>query len=187
MEKITLLLVALEQELPIDLVPKGMQVVYTGVGKINAAHATTRAILEIKPYSIINFGTAGAVSNLGHGLYKIKDVSQRDIVTTPLAVRGITPFDFSPNKFTSSSGDLNCATGDSFVTSYDPWFDENNIQLVDMELFAIAKVCHKFGLPWLSAKYVTDSANEQAALDWNKNLDNAAKAFISRCAEFYVE
>jgi adenosylhomocysteine nucleosidase len=184
-EKITLLLVALEQELPIDLVPKGMQVVYTGVGKINASHATTRAILEVKPYSIVNFGTAGAVGNLDYGLYKIRDVVQRDIVTLPLAVRGVTPFDISPNIYTSSGGDLNCATGDSFVTSYDSWFDENNIQLVDMELFAIAKVCHKFGLPWLSAKYVTDSANEQAAIDWNKNLENAAKAFISRSSEFF--
>jgi adenosylhomocysteine nucleosidase len=184
-EKITLLLVALEQELPFDLVPKSMQVVYTGVGKINAAHTATRAILELKPNSIINFGTAGAVSNLDQGLYKIRDVVQRDIVTLPLAVRGVTPFDISPNIYTSSGGDLNCATGDSFVTSYDPWFDENNIQLVDMELFAIAKVCHKFGVPWLSAKYVTDSANEQAALDWNKNLGNAAKAFVSRSSEFF--
>jgi len=187
MAKIVLLLVALEQELPPRLVPQEMKVVYTGVGKINSAIAATRAICDLRPHAVINFGTAGAVRQLDHGIYKIKSVIQRDLIAAPLAERGVTPFDISPNSYSSTNGEMKCATGDSFVTTYDPWLHEMQIDLVDMELFAIAKACYKFDLPWLSAKYVTDSANEQAAKDWKQNLDKAAKAFIARSSEFYFD
>ena len=36
-----------------------------------------------------------------------------------------------------------CGTGDSFVTALDAWLTENAIDIVDMELFAIAHVCHR--------------------------------------------
>lgn len=183
MKNSILLLVALEQELPIQLVPHGMKVVYTGIGKINATYETTRAIYDLKPKLVINFGTAGAIGQIDHGIYEVQKVVQRDVITAPLAERGITPFDESPNEYTSGKGNLICATGDSFVTSDDPWFHEMKIDLVDMELFAIAKVCFKFSLPWISAKYVSDSANENAAVDWNENLKSAAKAFISKSGE----
>ena len=41
-----ILLVALESELPYKQAPKDYKVVYTGVGKVNAAFAATQAIAE---------------------------------------------------------------------------------------------------------------------------------------------
>ena len=44
--KYRILLVALEAELPYKLAPKNYNVVYTGVGKVNAAYEATKAIAE---------------------------------------------------------------------------------------------------------------------------------------------
>ena len=41
-----ILLVALEAELPYKQAPKDYKVIYTGVGKVNAAVATAQAIME---------------------------------------------------------------------------------------------------------------------------------------------
>ena len=52
----TLIVVALEDELPRELV-KDWRVVYTGIGKVNAVIETALAVEEDKPETILNFGT----------------------------------------------------------------------------------------------------------------------------------
>jgi Nucleoside phosphorylase len=89
----TLLVVALEDELPSQLVP-GWNVLYTGVGKVNAAIAATEAVLEAKPAHLINFGTAGALDPAIHGLSRVRHIVQRDMDVRPLGFElGHTPFD----------------------------------------------------------------------------------------------
>jgi hypothetical protein len=63
-----------------------------------------------------------------------------------------------------------CATGDSFVTSRDPWLVEQGVDLVDMELFAIAAACERAGVSWRSFKYITDDANEDSGDHWEANV-----------------
>ncbi len=70
-----------------------------------------------------------------------------------------------------------CGTGDSFVTAIDPWLVENNVGVVDMELFAIAAVCHHHNVPWRSFKYITDDANDDAADHWNSNVADGQDLF----------
>ena len=180
MAKIVLLLVALEQELPPRLVPQEMKVVYTGVGKINSAIAATRAICDLRPHAVINFGTAGAVRQLDHGIYKIKSVIQRDLIAAPLAERGVTPFDISPNSYSSTNGEMKCATGDSFVTTYDPWLHEMQIDLVDMELFAIAKVACAFNISWSAYKFISDEANANSVNDWQSQINLGQTQFLEK-------
>ena len=43
-------------------------------------------------------------------------------------------------------------------------------QLVDMEGYALAKVCKKLDVRLISVKYITDDANDTAHLDWEENL-----------------
>ena len=59
-----ILLVALEAELPYKQAPKDYKVIYTGVGKVNAAVATAQAIMEANSLGfhpvVLNYGTAGS-------------------------------------------------------------------------------------------------------------------------------
>jgi adenosylhomocysteine nucleosidase len=56
----TLLVVALEDELPADMV-SGWRIIYTGVGKINAAVALAAAVDKYQPLHVVNYGSAGAL------------------------------------------------------------------------------------------------------------------------------
>ena len=89
----TLIVVALEDELPTHLVA-GWNVLYTGVGKVNAAIAATEAVLETRPIHLINYGTAGALNRSITGLNRVNHIVQRDMDARPLGFElGHTPFD----------------------------------------------------------------------------------------------
>jgi len=46
-----------------------------------------------------------------------------------------------------------------------------------MEAYALAKVCYKEKIPFVSFKYITDGADEQAHEDWEKNLADGIVEF----------
>ena len=50
--------------------------------------------------------------------------------------------------------------------------------VVDMEAFALARVCRMFGSTFACAKYITDGADESAATDWQGNQHKAAEDFL---------
>jgi hypothetical protein len=50
-----------------------------------------------------------------------------------------------------------------------------------MKLFGIAKICHKFQIPWQAAKYVTHAIDHNAASDWSTNTANV---FLQNVDEF---
>ena len=172
-----LILTALASELNASTLPDGVHVIYTGIGKINAAAATTAAILQHRPQLIINFGTVGQINPQVHGLQEIAHVIQRDMLTMPLAPRGVTPLSDEPDSYASGHGTARCGTGDSFVTSSDPWLVEQGVDVVDMELFAIAHCCHRYGVAWRAFKYITDAADDNAADHWNENVHRGADLF----------
>src|SRR4051812_48314684 len=86
-----IILTALPHELAAADAPDGVEVIYCGVGKVNAALHATRVILERKPSLVINFGTAGKIDPRHDGLLEISSVLQRDMLAMPLAARGVTP------------------------------------------------------------------------------------------------
>ncbi len=173
-----LLLVALENELQAITIPKKIKVAYTGIGKINAATATQDAIVQYQPSLIINFGTAGGINPKLSGLVTIQRVIQRDMNAQPLAPRGITPFCPKPTEYVSQSGKHTCGTGDSFVTSRDPWLIEQKIDVVDMELFAIAALAHQHQIPWRSYKFISDAADDQAGEQWHQKINHGEELFL---------
>jgi adenosylhomocysteine nucleosidase len=158
-----LVLTAIDDELDKARAPGGVEVIYSGVGKVNAASAATLALLALRPSLVINYGTAGKISEKLRGLVEVAHVVQRDMMAMPLAPRGRTPFSPDLDRLASGYGDVTCGTGDSFVTSSDPWLNENNIDIVDMELFAIAHVCQCRSVRWRAFKFITDDANDFAA------------------------
>lgn len=152
----------------------GGRVFYTGIGKINAAHVITKLILTDPPTAILNLGTAGTLNPTLLGkCVGVKSVLERDMNAEPLAPRGTVPFDARPAQYFSDFGTETCASGDSFLTESDPWLAHRGVSLVDMELFAIAKICYMHNIPWRSVKYVSDSVDSRSDTDWHKALGSS--------------
>ena len=174
-----LIITALESELKREALPSGVEIVYSGIGKINAAMTSIKAIHQYSPKKIVNFGTAGKIKSELQGLLEIGKVIQRDMVAEPLAPRGSTPFCKRPQEYLST-GQFLCGTGDSFVTSKDPWLHSQGVDVVDMELFAIAAIAHDHQIPWQSFKYITDDANENSGDDWQAKVHHGQDLFLER-------
>lgn len=174
-----LIITALESELKREVLPSGVAIAYSGIGKINAAMTSIQAIHQYSPKRILNFGTVGKINPDLHGLLEIGKVIQRDMQTEPLAPRGTTPFCPRPQEYLST-GQFLCGTGDSFVTEHDPWLLSQGVDVVDMELYAIAAVAHHFKIPWQSFKYITDNANEDSGEDWAASIHHGQDLFLER-------
>lgn len=175
-----LLVVALPMESQGILEELGFDVLYTGVGKVNAALALSlRLARSPASYSfVINFGSAGSHHFPTGTLVEVSHFVQRDMDVTGLGFDlGTTPFDDTPAvlecaKIFEDLPSGYCGTGDSFVQS-----NELAVacDLVDMEGFALAKVCRVMELPFTSLKYVTDGADHEASKNWEKNLLEGAR------------
>lgn len=177
------IIIALENEFPNH--SDYFRVHFSGVGKVNAALKTAQIIERdhARGFSptIINYGTAGIVSgkeDLIGSLIKPHVIVQRDMNSEPLTPRGITPYDKNGGHIVLDANEqIVLGTGDSFVTKPDPWFNTVGIDLVDMEAYAIAKVCQHYRVPFVCYKWVSDFADEDAAENWQQNVSNGAEEF----------
>ncbi|NBW77601.1 MAG: 5'-methylthioadenosine nucleosidase [Betaproteobacteria bacterium] len=177
MKSPVVVMVALEAELSRNQLPSDIPLIYSGVGKVNASIATFKAIENYHPRLIVNYGTAGKINPDLSGLISIHKVIQRDIMAEPLAPRGTVPFSKRPNQFVSKEDGFVCGTGDSFVTQRDLWLTENGVDVVDMELFAIAAVATDWGIDWTSLKYISDAANESSGHEWKGQVHQGQLLF----------
>ena len=185
-DKKTLIVCALEVETQGQL--GDYEVLYTGVGKVNATIKLTRKLGKFGshiPYErIINYGTAGSRKIKKKTLVDCTKFVQRDMDVTGLGfMRGETPFEKEPPLMLEVYSDFNpigrnatCGTGDSFVEDKSQYYGE----VVDMEAYALAKVCWTYDVPFISFKYITDGADEQAHEDWEKNLADGIEEFKTR-------
>ena len=178
-----LVLTALDDELKKARAPENVEVIYTGLGKVNAASAATLSLLVLRPSLVINFGTAGGLNPLVQGLVEVSRVVQRDMLAMPLAARGRTPYSPEFDHFSSGREGVTCGTGDSFVTESDPWMTEQGIDVVDMELFAIAHVCVRHSIPWRAFKFISDQADEGAYEKWQANIASGEDLFWAKLGE----
>ena len=158
-------------------------VLYTGVGKVNATYSLTTHFGKYGshiPYDlVINYGTAGSRKHSIGELVDCTKFIQRDMDVSGLGfMKSQTPFEpLVPIILDSSHVTFNpigindtCATGDSFV-------QEETDYVVDMEAYALAKVCWLRNVDFISFKYITDGANESSDLDWEKNLADGIVKF----------
>tara|TARA_S200000501_G_scaffold4843_1_gene4180 strand:- start:410 stop:934 length:525 start_codon:yes stop_codon:yes gene_type:complete len=147
---------------------------YVGVGKINATYNLIKLIHKYKPSEVINYGTAGSIKKGLSGIVECTKFYQRDMDVRGLLdfKLGETPFD-QINEIVNSKDGFSCGSGDSFV--------KNNIEmktdLVDMEAYALAKVCKLEGVKFRCFKYISDNADDNATSDWIENCKKGAKLF----------
>ena len=165
-----IVLVALEKELPRTTLPN-FHIEYTGVGKVNATFMTSELINQFSPKTIINYGTAGSLRNDLSGLVEVSHFFQRDMDVSALGLEiGETPFD-EISEISFGREGFSCGSGDSFVTEL-PQLDTD---LVDMEAYAIAKVC--------LYKYISDNADVNASANWNENISHGKDLFQTKILE----
>ena len=150
---------------------------HVGVGKINATYNLIKLIQEHKPSEIINYGTAGAIKKELSGIVECTKFYQRDMdVRSLLNLKlGETPFDHI-NEIINSEEGFSCGSGDSFVNKQ----IEMDLDLVDMEAYALAKVCKLEGINFKCFKYISDNADENATSDWTENCKKGAKLFQNK-------
>lgn len=158
--------------LPAEFVSAKHKVWYSGVGKINATIATMKAIREFKPELVINVGTVGSCLPTLTGGIECSRFYERDGVRT--MGENAVIVDQDEEKYT-------CATGDSFLTRPLSWAD-----VVDMEAFAIAKVCQVEGVDFRCFKYVTDYVGENSLKIWSDNISAGQHFFAGKLEEVII-
>ena len=148
---------------------KGHSIYLSGCGKVNATIATMEAI-DAGAKKIINYGTAGAVGDIS-GLVEVTGYVDRDMDVRPLGFRlGQTPFE---EGIRIGRRGLVVGSGDSFAIGK----PEIECDIVDMEAYAIARVCKKYDVEFKCFKYISDNADENAASDWKENIKKGNKLF----------
>jgi adenosylhomocysteine nucleosidase len=185
-----LIVCALEEETQGQL--EDWNVLYTGVGKVNATlkltqrlHSSHLHYLPPMPKLVINYGTAGSRELPIGELVDCTKFTQRDMDVTGMGfMKGQTPFenevpmilDYDHVEFNPIGKKLRCGTGDNFVQDD----IDNYSDVFDMEAYALAKVCHHYKVPFISFKYITDNANEHSPKDWEENLADGIVEFKER-------
>lgn len=155
---------------------QGWVKIYTGVGKINATYNLTKAIEKYKPKKVINFGTAGGVNLAKHQFVKIGKFYQIDMNCNNFThLSYATPFE-KDYGFIGEEG-VRLGTSDTFITNTKNL--KEVIDLVDMEAYALAKICKLENIPFESYKYITDNCNEDSDSDWESNLKKAKTCYES--------
>jgi adenosylhomocysteine nucleosidase len=178
MKKNILLVMALPQENVGNLLDQfGLPIIYTGVGKINAAIKLGEILSTTNEHTIvINLGSAGSHKYPAGETVCITRFFQHDMNATALGFDlGQTPFE----EDTHLTGSLaipgmkhaTCFTGDSFVTERHP---ELSFEVIDMEAYSLAKTCLHHNTEFIALKFITDGADGQAAQDWPEALNMAA-------------
>lgn len=173
-----LLTFALEQESAKQF--ESYQVLYTGVGKVQAAMALSGRLQQCRPSIVINLGTAGSNKHPKGSIINATTFVQRDMDVTAL---GFSPYEtpFSHYKPAIEYGEKirslpqgTCGTGDSF--SVNECFGRGAYDLVDMEAYVLSVICQKQNVPFLCLKYISDSADGEADQDWEASLLSASQA-----------
>ena len=145
-----------------------------GIGLVEVAMNLTKLCLSQKPEFLFFVGTAGS-----YGEKKIFDIVESKTAVniengffnagayTPLDNMISTAEDVSRETIVNSS---NYITTDNTLAKY---YLDKNIQIENMEYFAVLKVAESFGIPAAGVFIVTNYCNENAHKDF---LDNHKEA-----------
>lgn len=157
-----------------------IQPLITGVGPVEAAAATAQALAGLAaraglPDIIVSLGSAGSRS-LDHArVYRVTDVSYRDMDASALGFpKGETPYPRLPAVLTLAAGPAGLptarlASGGSVVSG--AGYDGIDADMVDMETFAVVRAAARFGLPVIGLRGVSDGRTDLSALEhWTDAL-----------------
>ncbi|MDQ0998316.1 adenosylhomocysteine nucleosidase [Phyllobacterium ifriqiyense] len=152
----------------------------TGVGPVESAVSVSSVLAHLGatsslPDLVVSLGSAGSRILEQTEIYQATSVSYRDMDASPLGfIKGATPFLDLPVKLpldyripgikeaTLSSG-ANIVSGKAY--------DLVDADMVEMETFSILRACHRFNLPLIGLRGISDGAEELQHLgDWTEYL-----------------
>jgi adenosylhomocysteine nucleosidase len=161
-------LIAFEAEIP------GFERLLTGVGKIPAASALTRALATGDYDEIVVVGTAGAIDDaVGGGIYDIAGAIQHDVKD----LEGTFGAHVSlPTRVETGHDGLIIATGDHFVDDAETvrLIRGLGARLVDMESYALIWVAQQFDVPIRILRAVSDRAQDGATELWDDVVERCS-------------
>jgi adenosylhomocysteine nucleosidase len=171
--------------------------VQSGIGKVNAALTTTLLCDHFKPKSVINTGSAGgfnAAQSVGDIVIST-EVLHHDVDVTVFGyVAGQVPgmpatylaeqmlVDIAIEtldklELTAHRGQV--ASGDKFMTKAHHIEETRSafpqLDAVEMEGAAIAQVCHRFNVPFVIVRALSDIAGKESPMSFEQFLPLAAK------------
>ena len=163
-----LILCALEEEFSKEDNRYAESIFYTGVGKVNSCIAAVELIKERDPTLVVNLGTAGSCRHGIEGIIECGVFKDRD---------DTNEFD-SKNAIYTNKDLLTISTGDNFISQ-----KVEDCDVVDMEAYAIAKVCKRYNVDFKCYKYITDYTNQDSRDDWKTNASNGKPYFLDKLYE----
>jgi adenosylhomocysteine nucleosidase len=151
----------------------------TGVGPIEAALASGSALERLAslgqlPDLVVTLGSAGSQRCALGEVFQVASVSWRDIDASPLGfVKGVTPFVDHPVALpltTPLDWPLaTLSTGADVVSG--SAYDAIDADMVDMETFAVARACDRYGVPLMGLRGISDGPGDLAGVhDWTALL-----------------
>ena len=72
------------------------------------------------------------------------------------------------------------------MTQQDNWLIQNKVDVVDMELFAIASIAHEHKIDWVSYKFISDEANESSGQEWSKQVNQGQNLFVEKLHAYLI-
>jgi adenosylhomocysteine nucleosidase len=175
MSKHIILFVALESELPQELVPPNVSVYYTGVGKVNAAIKATEVLSGLLPNfnaTVLNYGSAGSNTIPKGTLADCRYFIQNDM-HTPFGKTHETPFD---SEIYPEIKEPTIEFGSGYVCRTQDKFEDNPQGIFDMEAYSIAKVCKIYGFDFRAYKYISDGGDVD---EWEENHSKGKELFVA--------
>jgi adenosylhomocysteine nucleosidase len=176
MSKHIILFVALESELPKELVPPNVSVYYTGVGKVNAAIKATEVLSGLLydfNLTVLNYGSAGSNTIPKGTLADCRYFIQQDMIT-PFGKTHETPFD---SEIYTEIKEPIIEFGSGYVCRTQDKFEDNPQGIFDMEAYSIAKVCKIYGFDFRAYKYISDAGDLD---EWKENHSKGASLFLEQ-------
>ena len=140
----------------------GIPIHIIGIGKVNAAVNTQRLIDEHNPDIVVNFGSVGSLKD-----YKVGEVLEVGTVYNDFYAGEIYGYD--PIKISDSN--IKCFSTDTFYEHNQDYYHSylhaiDNCDIVEMELYSIAKSCIAANKILYSYKWISDDGSRN---DWKTN------------------
>ncbi len=152
----------------------------TGVGPVEASIATTRALAALDaagtlPDLVVSLGSAGSAKLEQTQVYQVSSVAYRDMDASPLGFeKGKTPFLDLPAVIDlplriPGIAEATLSTGGNIVSG--TAYDGIKADMVDMETYAVLRVCQMFNRPLIGLRGISDGKAELTHInDWTEYL-----------------
>ena len=140
----------------------GIPIHIVGIGKINAAVNTLKLIQKFQPDIVVNFGSVGSLKD-----YKVGEVLEVGEVYNDFFAGDIHSYE----SIKLSDSNIKCFTTDTFYEYNQDYHHSylhavDNCDIVEMELYSIAKSCIAANKTLYSYKWISDDGSSN---DWKTN------------------